>query len=198
MFAAFITTTQKWQWPFGIYTIETGLCLIALVLLLDETYYNRRISEDRQPKRKNRLLRLIGVEQWQSRSQRSTFREAVMRLVKVIMKPTLVISSFYYMVMFMWVIGINTTLSIFVTKLYGFGTLQIGSYLTSLPIPTSYVGFRSPMKMIVIPNTHPLSILFKRLLLLHTCYRCFSGRDHRPLASRLPCLSLHAASFRAF
>jgi len=139
MFAAFITITQKWQWPFGIYTIETGLCLIALILFLDETYYNRRIPEDQQPKRKSRLLRLIGAEQWRSRSQRSTFREAVMRLVKVMMKPTLLISSFYSTVMFMWAIGINTTLSIFVTKLYGFGPLQIG-YFYFTPVVAAILG----------------------------------------------------------
>ncbi|BDD60932.1 hypothetical protein MAP00_006019 [Monascus purpureus] len=41
------------------------------------------------------------------------------------MKPTLLLSWFYYMCTFAWVVGINTTLSIFVTPLYDFGPLQI-------------------------------------------------------------------------
>ncbi|KAL1980470.1 hypothetical protein VTN96DRAFT_4127 [Rasamsonia emersonii] len=128
LLAAFMMTSLEWQWPFGIYTIETGLCLIAVILFMDETYYNRRIPIEQQPERRSRLLRLIGVEQWRSRSQRSTFPKAVMRLVKVASKPTVVLSWFYYMVTFAWVVGINTTLSIFVTKLYGFGTKQIGFF----------------------------------------------------------------------
>jgi MFS family permease len=126
LLAAFMMTKLEWQWPFGIYTIETGLCLIAVILFMDETYYNRRIPIDEQPKRRSRLLRLIGMEQWKSRHQRSTFPQAVMRLIKVASKPTVILSWFYYLVTFAWVVGINTTLSIFVSKLYGFGTKQIG------------------------------------------------------------------------
>jgi nitrate/nitrite transporter NarK len=123
----------EWRWPFGIYTIETGLCLIAVLLFMDETYYNRRIPIDQQPARHSRLLRLVGVEQWRSRHQRNTFSQAAMRLVKVIVKPTVLLSCFYYMVTFAWVVGINTTLAIFVTKLYGFGTKQIGENHSVLP-----------------------------------------------------------------
>jgi nitrate/nitrite transporter NarK len=119
-------TKLQWQWPFGIYTIETGLCLIAVIFFMDETYYNRRIPIDQQPPRRSRLLRLIGVEQWASRHQRSSFSECVMRLVKVASRPTLILSWFYYMVTFAWVVGINTTLSIFLSSLYGFGPKQIG------------------------------------------------------------------------
>lgn len=44
------------------------------------------------------------------------------------MKPTVFISTLYYLLTFAWVVGINTTLSIFVTPLYSFGLLQIGYF----------------------------------------------------------------------
>lgn len=119
-------STQSWRLPFWIYTIETGLCLILVILFVDETYYNRSIPTSQQPVRRSRILRLIGVEQWRSRSQRSTLREAFMRPIKVILKPTVFMSVFYYLFTFAWVVGINTTLAIFVTPLYNFGPLQIG------------------------------------------------------------------------
>lgn len=43
LLAAFIITTQAWNWAFAVYAIETALCLIAIVLFVDETYYDRRI-----------------------------------------------------------------------------------------------------------------------------------------------------------
>lgn len=49
-----------------------------------------------------------------------------MRPIKVILKPTVFMSVFYYLFTFAWVVGINTTLAIFVTPLYNFGPLQIG------------------------------------------------------------------------
>lgn len=104
----------------------TGVCLIAVVILMDETYYNRSIRMEDQPQRKSRLMRLIGTEQFKSRAQRSSFKEAIMRPLKVIVKPTVTISCFYYLFTFAWVVGINTTLSIFLTPLYNFEALQIG------------------------------------------------------------------------
>jgi nitrate/nitrite transporter NarK len=165
LFAAFIITTQKWEWPFWVYTIETGLCLVAMVLFMDETYYNRTLGPDQRPKRKSRLMRLVGVEQFKSRKQRSTFRQAFMRPVKVLMKPTVFLSCLYYIFTFAWVVGINTTLAIFVTPLYNFGPLQIGMLF------------------------HPFlfkcgrpSLTTARLLLLHPHRRRHPRRDRRALA----------------
>ena len=126
LLAAFQLTKLKWQWPFWIYTIETALALIGIVVGIDETYYDRRIPIDKQPPRSSRLMRLIGVEQWKSRHLRSTFLQAAARPAKVIIKPTVFISTVYFLFTFAWVVGINTTLSIFLEPLYGFGPKQIG------------------------------------------------------------------------
>ena len=45
LIAAFITSTQIWQWAFGVYTILTGLCLLAIVLFVEETHYDRHNKE---------------------------------------------------------------------------------------------------------------------------------------------------------
>lgn len=139
LFAAFIISTQKWQWAFGVYTIETGLCLIAQLVLVDETFYNRKIPADQRPKKGNKWKRLVGLEQWQSRRQRSTFAQAVMRPIRVIAKPIVLLSTVYYLFTFAWVVGINTTLAIFVTPLYSFGPKQIG-YFYFTPIVAAILG----------------------------------------------------------
>ena len=127
LLAAFMITKLSWEWPFWVFTIESGLCLVGIILVLDETYYDRRIPIDKQPIRKSRVLRLVGVEQFRSRHLRNTILEALSRLIKVIIRPTVFISVIYYIFTFAWVVGINTTLSIFIGPLYHFGPKQIGS-----------------------------------------------------------------------
>ena len=127
LFAAFIISTQKWQWAFGVYTVETGLCLIAIILFVDETYYDRRIPPESQPPRGSKLMRMIGVSQWRSRRTRNTFGQAMSRPFIVLSKLPVAISVFYYLITFAWVVGINTTLAIFLTPLYDFGPKQIGT-----------------------------------------------------------------------
>lgn len=126
LLTAFIINTQKWQWAFGIYSIMTGLCLIAVILFVDETYYDRKLPDDQQPERESRWKRMVGTEQWQSRRLRNTFRDAMMRPVIVLFKLPVLISMVYYLLTFAWVVGINTTLSMFLGPLYGFGPKQIG------------------------------------------------------------------------
>lgn len=139
LIAAFIISTQKWQWAFGVYTIETGLCLILQILFVDETFFNRKIHSSERYPRQSRWKRLIGIEQWHSRHQRSTFTQAMMRPIRVILKPTVFLSTLYYLFTFAWVVGINTTLSIFVGPLYNFGPRQIGFFYFT-PIVAALLG----------------------------------------------------------
>jgi len=127
LFTAFILTRTEWNWGFGLYTILTGLCLMAIVLFADETFYNRHVPLADRPVPQPRIKRLFGTEQWKSRKQRSTFRQAFMRPWIALAKPTVALSFIYYMFTFAWVVGINTTLSIFLTPLYNFGLKQIGT-----------------------------------------------------------------------
>ncbi|KAL6244298.1 hypothetical protein RBB50_008540 [Rhinocladiella similis] len=139
LFAAFIITTQSWRVPFEVYIAETALCLVLTILFVDETYYDRRIPASSQPARGSRVARLLGIAQYRSRGLRNTLSQALMRPVKVALKPTVFISCFYYLLTFAWVVGINTTLSIFLTPLYNFGPLQIG-YFYFTPIVAALLG----------------------------------------------------------
>lgn len=127
LLASFMITKLSWRWPFWIYTVETGLCLIAVILWGEETYYNRRLLWEKQPPRRSRLLRLIGVEQWRSRHLHNGFRESMTRAFRTVARPVVLLANLYYMCTFAWVVGINATLALFLTSLYDFGPKQIGT-----------------------------------------------------------------------
>lgn len=139
LFAAFIITTQPWYVPFWVYTAETGLCLVLTVFSVRETYYDRRIPASQQLSTGNRITSLTGIAQWRSRHLRNTLGQAVMRPIKVLLKPTVFISCLYYLLTFAWVVGINTTLAIFLTPLYNFGPKQIGFFYFT-PIVAALLG----------------------------------------------------------
>ncbi|KAI1074794.1 major facilitator superfamily domain-containing protein [Whalleya microplaca] len=128
LLAAFQISTKPWSTPFWVYTAETALCLLLTIFFVEETYYDRRRSQAEQPDRGTRLTSLLGIPQYRSRHLRNTFWQACMRPIRAIMKPVVFISSFYYFLTFAWVVGINTTLSMFLAPLYGFGPKQIGFF----------------------------------------------------------------------
>lgn len=102
---------------------------MGVIFFGEETFYNRQIPQSAQRTRGPRPLRLTGFEQWQSRSQRNSFVEAVSRSFTVLGKPVILLTNLYYVCIFAWLVAINATLPIFLTSLYGFGPKQIGNYL---------------------------------------------------------------------
>ncbi|KAI0129446.1 major facilitator superfamily domain-containing protein [Xylariales sp. AK1849] len=128
LFAAFITATKPWPTPFWVYSALTALCLVFVILFLEETFYDRRIPQSDQPSRGSRLSSLLGISQFRSRHLRNSFVQAWMRPLRTIAKPVVFISNLYYFLTFAWVVGINTTLSIFLAPVYHFGLKQIGFF----------------------------------------------------------------------
>lgn len=126
LLASFMITSLSWRWPFWIYTIMTGLALLAVVLFGEETYYDRNIPLSEQPVSQSRWLRLVGIEQWRSRRRRNTLSEAFCRSFKVLIKPIILLTNFYYVCIFAWLVAINATLPIFLSSLYGFWPKQTG------------------------------------------------------------------------
>ncbi|GAW23470.1 hypothetical protein ANO14919_130290 [Xylariales sp. No.14919] len=139
LLAAFQIATKPWPTPFWVYTAETALALALTIVFVKETYYDRRIAQCDQPDRGNRITSLLGIAQWKSRGRRNTFFQACMRPVRAISKPTVLISCLYYFLTFAWVVGINTTLSIFLQPVYGFGPKQIGFFYFT-PIVAVVIG----------------------------------------------------------
>lgn len=105
LITSFMLTKVSWRWVFGLYTILTGLSLIAVVLFSEETYYDKSIPPDEQPKPVSRLSRLVGVEQLKSRRLHNSFGDALMRPIKTLLKPTVFISGVFYLLTYMWAIG---------------------------------------------------------------------------------------------
>ncbi|KAF4448535.1 hypothetical protein F53441_8064 [Fusarium austroafricanum] len=128
LLSAFMIATLSWPIPFWVYFVETTLALILTILFVEETYYDRRITAENQPPRGSRVANLFGFAQYRSRHLRNSFGQACMRPFRVIIKPTVFLSWLYYLLTFAWVVGINTTLSIFLTPLYNFGPKQIGFF----------------------------------------------------------------------
>lgn len=141
MLTAFIMTTQKWpiafwvyfvmvrpassyRWPITSLTSSVTDCF-GPRLHVEETFYDRRIAPSDQPSKGTRLQQILGISQYRSRHRGNSFSQACSRPIRVIIKPTVFLSSLYYTLTFAWVVGINTTLSIFLTPLYNFGPLQI-------------------------------------------------------------------------
>lgn len=140
LLAAFQIAFKPWPTPFWTYTAETGLVLLLTIFLVDETYYDRRlVPSSRQPPRGTRAARLLGAAQFRSRHLRNSFPQACARVVSVLLKPTVFLAVTYYLLTFAWVVGINTTLSLFLTPLYGFGPLQIG-YFYFTPVVAVLLG----------------------------------------------------------
>jgi len=122
----------------------TALCLILQVVFGEETFFNRKLPASERPRKTpgigGKVSRLVGVEQWRSRKQRSTFAQAVARPFQVLIKPTVFIATGYYLLTFAWVVGINTTLSIFVTvPPYNFGPRSIGFFYFT-PVVAALLG----------------------------------------------------------
>lgn len=121
------------------HVVKSALALLLTILFVRETYYDCRILPADQQFEGSRIGQLIGTAQFQSRHLRSTLGQACMRPIRVIIKPTVFLSFVYYLLTFAWVVGINTTLAIFLTPLYNFGPKQIG-YFYFTPIIAALLG----------------------------------------------------------
>ena len=127
LITAFIVDKEAWPNAFWVNTGLSALCWLLVVGLLDETIYNRSLARDLQPVPKSRLLRLIGVEQWQSRRLRQTFFQALMRPIIAISKLPVLLCTIYYFLNFAWIIGVNATISIWLTTIYKFTPYNLGT-----------------------------------------------------------------------
>ncbi len=138
MFTAFIINKTKWPVAFWVGTGLTGLCWLLIIAFMDETIYNRALPPNRQPIAKSRVLRLLGIEQWRNRHTRLTFSQAVKRPLIAISKLPVLLGATYYFLNFAWIIGVNATLSVWLTEFYKFTPYNIGM-LSSFESPSKQI-----------------------------------------------------------
>lgn len=128
LITAFIVSGTTWRWAFWLCTILAGIAFLLTVFVLDETLYTRSNaqSQDAAPK-KSRIYQLIGVEQARHFHERS-LTESLMRPIVAITKLPVFLTIVYYFLNFAWVIGVNTTVSIWLTEFYKFTPRAIGKH----------------------------------------------------------------------
>ena len=122
---ALIITNTTWRWAFWVDTILAATALILTLLFVDETYYPRHLAAGQRPVRGSRLMRLIGVEQRRTKLIPNTLFSALQRPAIAISKLPVLLSTVYYFFTFAWVIGNNTTISVFIVPLYEWTYTQL-------------------------------------------------------------------------
>ncbi|EXJ65526.1 hypothetical protein A1O7_01867 [Cladophialophora yegresii CBS 114405] len=119
-FMAAILSTSTWRTGMWLNFGIIALGLVLTIALGDETFYPRHLMPDRIPKRQNRLLRLIGVEQYKQKYTTNTFLEAGSRLWYAVLKLPVFLTCLFYFFDFPWTIGTNTTIGLFILPAYSF------------------------------------------------------------------------------
>lgn len=125
--AAFVTWHTTWRWAYGIYAILNGVGLLLILSFGDETFYDRSLPQAQQPAWKSRFLRLIGIE----RHARVSILNAAARPAIAILKVPLLMVVVYYFLNFAWIIGVNATISTWLTNFYNFKPWQLGLFYFS-------------------------------------------------------------------
>ena len=111
LIASFVVASLSWEWAFWLCAILTGIAIV-LAFCLDETLFDRSMPADPRVPRGPFIWRLLGVEQARSWKQRSLF-ESLMRPAVAITKLPVLFVTLYYFLVFAWVVGVNTTISIY-------------------------------------------------------------------------------------
>lgn len=124
--ACFIVSSMSWRWAFWVCTLLAGAGL-ASVFFLDETLFDRKNPPS---SRGSYVSRLLGAHQAKSPSR--GFVQSMGRPVVAITKIPVLTVLVYYFLNFAWVIGVNTTIGLWLTNIYHFSTREIGKFSSLL------------------------------------------------------------------
>jgi len=103
MVEAFITWKASWRWSFLVYSLLNVVGWFTIVLLADETWYDRSRSTTVQPRRSSRVQRLLGVAQRKAmRKTGPTFMQSVAKPSIAISKIPVLLAVIYYFINFAW------------------------------------------------------------------------------------------------
>ncbi|KAF2269664.1 MFS general substrate transporter [Lojkania enalia] len=149
-FANFIIAgTGDWRPVMWLVFAMGCLDMVLILLICDETYYERSIPVGEQPDRPQsltgRLSRIVGI--WQIQHHKGYFKtlaHSCTRLVSTFLKPIIIPAMIYYAMSFMWAVGINITSTILLETPeelggYGFGPKAVG-YLYFTPLVAVALG----------------------------------------------------------
>jgi MFS family permease len=120
--SSFIVSEVNWRWAFWVCTILAGVGLVT-VFFLDETLFDRKSPPS---SRESYISRLVGFQQVKAQSK--DFAQCMARPGVAITKIPVLTILIYYFLNFAWVIGVNTTIGIWLTNFYQFSTRGIGEF----------------------------------------------------------------------
>ncbi|GAB1205253.1 hypothetical protein APSETT445_003926 [Aspergillus pseudonomiae] len=123
LITSFIVSGVSWRWAFWLCTIMSGVGLI-LILFLDESLFDRKHPPS---SRGSYISRLTGVHQAKDWEHKSLIQCLALPVIAITKIPVLTILVYYFL-NFAWVIGVNTTIGIWLTNIYGFSTRGIGYF----------------------------------------------------------------------
>ncbi|KAJ5646969.1 MFS transporter [Penicillium lividum] len=123
MFTSFIVSVTTWRWAFWLCTMLAALSL-PLVLSIDETLFDRK---NPPTTRGSYVSRLLGAHQAQAWRNKSFFR-CICRPVVAITKIPVLTILIYYFLNSAWVVGVNTTIGIWLSNKYEFSIRDIGLF----------------------------------------------------------------------
>ncbi|KAF2721797.1 MFS general substrate transporter [Polychaeton citri CBS 116435] len=133
--AAFITWRTTWRWAYWVYTMLNGVGIILIVLLGEESYFARDAPPNKRRSWNSRLLRLVGFEKHTTASALTAVARPAIAISKI---PVLMV-VIYYFLNFAWIIGVNATISTWLTEFYGFKPWNLGLFYFA-PIVGSILG----------------------------------------------------------
>ncbi|RAQ53528.1 MFS transporter [Aspergillus flavus] len=123
LITSFIVSGVSWHWAFWLCTIMSGVGLI-LILFLDESLFDRKHPPS---SRGSYISRLTGAQQSKDWKHKSLVQCLALPVIAITKIPVLTILVYYFL-NFAWVIGVNTTIGIWLTNIYGFSTRGIGYF----------------------------------------------------------------------
>ena len=125
-----VTYYVSWQWAFWIITILTGVGWLLIVFFVDETLFDRtnsNMTASVTAAQSPRWKKLLGISQIKYSRFHRSFSQIAMQIPLAMTKiPVLLVVVFYFL-NFAWVIGVNTTLGLWLTNFYGFNTKDFGN-----------------------------------------------------------------------
>ncbi|KIW83165.1 hypothetical protein Z517_02409 [Fonsecaea pedrosoi CBS 271.37] len=145
-----VGTLGEWRPVFWLVFAWSCFLLCLTLMFGDETYYKRSVPPSQQPPRPGgqlgRLSRVLGVWQIQHHGNGyfSTLPRCYGRLGEVLLKPVIPLSMLFYLMIFMWSVGINITSSILLQTPveaggYGFSSIACG-YMYFTPFVAILIG----------------------------------------------------------
>ncbi|TCD68168.1 hypothetical protein EIP91_011446 [Steccherinum ochraceum] len=113
----FLIARASWRWAYGIGSIYSAIVVAFIVLLGEETMYDRKLADPRPFGKKtgiaHRLETLIGITGLRMAQYRARWSEVVFTAVNIVWRPHILMILWFEAAVFGFSIGVNVTTAVF-------------------------------------------------------------------------------------